>query len=285
MKERAIRVGRPMPLIGVICEPDKIDNKRPAVLIFNSGVMHHIGSCRLSVKLARSFADVGVLSVRFDFSGIGDSGARRGVKSFNETGPIEAAEIMNYLQEKRGIKTFILYGLCSGADAAFDTALADNRVVAYSQIDAYCYKTALFYFHYYKSKVFQLERWFNFSKRMIKKIIIRKDNQLGVKENTYLEAASYIRVFPHKKVVESGLKTLIDRGVYLNILFTGSEDNYAYKKQYRDSFKRIDFGSFLELHYLNRATHIITHPEHQILVVHTITDWLMFVISKTQQRP
>ena len=31
MKERTIRVGRPVPLIGVMCEPDKVDVSRPAV--------------------------------------------------------------------------------------------------------------------------------------------------------------------------------------------------------------------------------------------------------------
>ena len=108
MRERAIRVGRPIPLVGVICEPVMVDSHRPGVLIFNSGVMHHIGSCRLSVKLARSFADNGIVSFRFDFSGIGDSGTRRGVAPFCESAPIEATEVMNYLEEKRGIKKFIL---------------------------------------------------------------------------------------------------------------------------------------------------------------------------------
>ena len=174
MKERVIRVGRPAPLIGVVCEPEKINSNRPAVLIFNSGVMHHIGSCRLSVSLARSFADKGVLSVRFDFSGIGDSSSRRGVESFSETAPLEAAEVMDYLQKKRGIKQFILYGLCSGADAAYETALVDKRVVAYSQIDAYCYKTPKFYYHFYRPKFFELKRWINFCWRMVKKILPEK---------------------------------------------------------------------------------------------------------------
>lgn len=285
MKERAIRVGRPVPLIGVVCEPEKINIAHPAVLIFNSGVMHHIGSCRLSVKLARSFAAQGVLSVRFDFSGIGDSSARRGVKPFSETAPIEAGEIMDYLQEKRGIKQFILYGLCSGADAAYETALIDKRVVAYSQIDAYCYKTPLFYYYFYSPKLFEMKRWVNFCRRSIKKILPQKkstDNFDGGEGEQYLEAVSYIREFPPKAEVQAGLKSLIKRGTFMNIIFTAGEDDYGYRNQYKESFSDVDFGDLLDVHYFDTATHIMTHPSHQVLVVKTITQWLTNVIKKLE---
>jgi len=286
MKERVIRVGRPAPLIGVVCEPEKINSNRPAVLIFNSGVMHHIGSCRLSVSLARSFADKGVLSVRFDFSGIGDSSSRRGVESFSETAPLEAAEVMDYLQKKRGIKQFILYGLCSGADAAYETALVDKRVVAYSQIDAYCYKTPKFYYHFYRPKFFELKRWINFCWRMVKKILpekIMSDKSADEEANQYLEAVSYIREFPPQSEVSSGLKSLVERGLFFNIIFTKGENSYSYPQQYRDSFSDIDFGQNLDLHYFNTAAHIMTHPSHQALVVKTITQWLVDVINKIEK--
>ena len=56
MKERALRIGRPTPLIGIVSEPEVFDPARPAVIILNSGIMHHVGACRLSVKLARAVA-------------------------------------------------------------------------------------------------------------------------------------------------------------------------------------------------------------------------------------
>ena len=71
MKERALRIGRPTPLIGVVSEPEAFDPARPAVIILNSGIMHHVGACRLSVKLAREVAAKGLLAARFDYSGIG----------------------------------------------------------------------------------------------------------------------------------------------------------------------------------------------------------------------
>lgn len=287
MKERAIRIGRPSPLVGVICEPETVNSHLPAVLIFNSGVMHHIGSCRLSVKLARCFSESGILSIRFDFSGVGDSGSRRGGGSFSTTAAKEAKEIMDYLEQKRGIKQFILYGLCSGADAAYETALVDDRVVAYSQIDAYCYKTPKFYYHKYRPKVFDLDRWLRFFRRIPTKIPFFGLAQ-GVKAekegSEYLEAATYVRKFPHRNEVKKGLQSLMSRGVYLNIIFTGSEYDYSYVNQYRESFKSIDFGSYLDVHYFSQATHIITHPDHQVLAVNTIAEWLFTVVNRLQQK-
>ena len=103
MRERAVRIGKPVPLVGVITEPEQMDPGRPAVIIFNSGVMHHVGACRLSVKLARAFSSIGSVVIRFDFSGIGDSESRRGAASFEESAPKEAGEVMDYLEKKRGI--------------------------------------------------------------------------------------------------------------------------------------------------------------------------------------
>ncbi len=78
MPERIVKIGKPQPLVGLLTEPVNPDPGAPAVLILNSGVMHHVGTCRMSVRLARAFADQGVAALRFDFSGIGDSPSRSG---------------------------------------------------------------------------------------------------------------------------------------------------------------------------------------------------------------
>ena len=54
LKERAIRIGKPVPLAAVVTEPAAFSPRLPALLLLNSGVMHHVGSCRMSVKLARA---------------------------------------------------------------------------------------------------------------------------------------------------------------------------------------------------------------------------------------
>lgn len=285
VKERAVRIGKPVPLIGVIAEPSNFDAQRPAVLIFNSGVMHHIGSCRLSVKLARAFARVGNLSIRFDFSGIGDSEPRRGTLSFEESAAKEASEVMDYLQKKRGVQRFVVYGLCSGADASYLTALEDERVVGFAQIDPYCYRTPRYYFHYYASRLFVLERWISSFKRLIRAITgtakkISPAEATGIDEQ-YYEVADYAREFPPRQQVSDGLKKLCDRGVENYVIFTGGESEYNYQSQYIDSFRDVSFRDLLRLDHLVESNHILTHPHHQQLVIERLADWLKHVSDKT----
>ncbi|WP_101760231.1 hypothetical protein [Oceanicoccus sp. KOV_DT_Chl] len=284
MKERAVRIGKPVPLVGVISEPDQIQPERPAVVIFNSGVMHHIGSCRLSVKMARSFAAAGHLVIRFDFSGIGDSEPRRGTDSFEVSAPKEAAEIMDYLQRKRGCKSFVLFGLCSGADAAYQTALIDDRVVAFAQIDPYCYRTFRYHVQYYASRFLVAERWKSSFKRLLAALRGEKKKQSAAEhsgiEDEYFEVPNYSRVFPPKEEVAEGLRKIIGRGVPNYVMFTGDEPDYNYKSQYLDSFKNIDFKNLLQLDYLVESNHIITDPRHQKFAVEQISAWLANVSTR-----
>lgn len=274
MRERAVRIGKPTALFGVITEPDKLDAEKPMVLIFNSGVMHHIGTCRLSVKLARSLADIGLGSIRFDFSSIGDSEARRGGLSFEQSAPIEAAEVMDYLQSKRGVSQFILFGLCSGADATYTTALVDTRVVGIAQIDAYCYRTTKYYWNYYRGKIFDPLKWVNFVKRKVGERFNRSNSNDNDTEE-YFEVASYVREFPPQETVAQGLQKLLDRQVAMNVIFTGGEVHYNYPNQYRESFKgQVDFADLLALHYYQESGHIITQPHCQKNVIKELTQWM-----------
>ena len=62
MRERILKIGKPEPLASIATIPKKIDANRPVVIILNSGVMHHVGTCRLSVKIARALADIDTVS-------------------------------------------------------------------------------------------------------------------------------------------------------------------------------------------------------------------------------
>ena len=103
------------------------DETRPAVVMFNAGLIHHVGPHRMHVKLARALAARGFGAARVDFAGIGDSMTRADRLSPIELMQREAGEVLDEL-ERRGHRTFILLGLCSGAQAARQIACADARV-------------------------------------------------------------------------------------------------------------------------------------------------------------
>jgi hypothetical protein len=116
MIERAILFGKTKSLVGILTEPstNDIGDGAPTALLLNAGMLHRVGPNRLHVKLARELAKAGILVLRFDFSGIGDSPS-----------------------SSRGKKSFILIGICSGADVAFRTACCDERVAGAIMINGF----------------------------------------------------------------------------------------------------------------------------------------------------
>jgi pimeloyl-ACP methyl ester carboxylesterase len=131
MKEQVVLFGKNKSLVGITTEPHSASpyGSLPAIIILNAGLLHRIGPNRLSVKIARQMAVAGFLVLRFDFSGIGDSGMRVDNLPFEKSSIGETQEAMNYLSSIRGIKRFILMGICSGANVALRTACHDHRVV------------------------------------------------------------------------------------------------------------------------------------------------------------
>jgi len=276
MKEIALKIGKPVPLTAIVAAPKDIDPDKPAVLILNSGIMHHVGACRLSVKIARQLAENGILNIRFDLSGIGDSAPRTGTASFHETAIKEITEVMDYLQEKRGIKKFIAYGLCSGADASYDIALADERIVGIAQIDPYCYRTWSWYVKHYGPKLFKLDVWINAIKvRMTKQAGTGKGlSEIADAEN--LEMPSYVREFPPREEVAQGMSKLVARNIHMLSLFTdGQNEILNHAEQFKRSLSEVNFGILLTVDYQSKMDHIVTAPDMQNYAVNLICSWVL----------
>jgi len=131
MKEEAVLFGKTKSLVGILTDP-AINNGggfSPAVILLNPGIVHRVAPGRIYVKIARALAATGFVVLRFDFSGIGDSGVRRDHLPFERSAVQEAQEAMDWLNAARGIQHFILMGGCSGARIALETACSDPRVV------------------------------------------------------------------------------------------------------------------------------------------------------------
>ncbi len=137
MSESAIAFGRERSLVGVFSEPPgwQPSSRLPAVIILNSGLVHRSGPARLSVRMARGFAKRGLVALRFDLSGIGDSRAATVPLSTGERWIAETRAAMDMISDARGIDRFMLVGNCSGAAVSFGTALADRRIVALGLIN------------------------------------------------------------------------------------------------------------------------------------------------------
>lgn len=275
--ENAVRIGQQIPLHGIVSMPGA-KQSRLGVILLNSGVMHRVGACRMTVKIARRITEeLGIFCLRFDFSGVGDSEPRRaGDVDFDSVAVKEVQEAMDFCKQQYGIEQFVLYGLCSGAHTSCKVGEIDDRVVGIVQVDGYCYETLKSYLLYYLARARSKQAWVN----RLKRLLGRKIDGLPDKKVLTLESSDEnfeIPLFPEtpeKSLLVKRLSTLIDKGIHLHCIFTGKEPHYFYKNQYRDCFNSIEFGDLLSLEYYPDASHIFTEPEYQQKLVNSVVDFL-----------
>ena len=117
---------------GILHEPPSTAPVLPPIVLTSAGTVHRIGPHRFYVTLARRWAALGFPVLRIDLSGIGDSPAGEdGVENvtYPRDGYDDIQAAMSFFADRSGACRFILAGLCSGGDFAFQMAMRDPRVV------------------------------------------------------------------------------------------------------------------------------------------------------------
>ncbi|QBQ98402.1 alpha/beta hydrolase [Paraburkholderia pallida] len=130
--ERPVRFGH---CFGIHCEPDLPQPGAPAVLLINTGAAHHIGDGRISVLLARRFAEQGVATLRMDVGGLGDAQPPAPEVTldmlYSTALRDDAASGADWLVA-RGHARVVAFGVCGGAFVSLHVcALHPNVVAAY----------------------------------------------------------------------------------------------------------------------------------------------------------
>ncbi len=277
VREIAVNIGTPITLAGVVSLPQQFASEKPAFIILNSGVMHHVGTCRLSVSLARAVAAKnGLLALRFDFSSIGDSASRHSRASLEQLAVSEIREVMDYVQSKYGATRFVLCGLCSGAHNGFAAATADPRVIGLVAYDFHCYPTWKSYLHFYGPKLLKWQHWKSFAQRMLANSNRQEalpQSQQELAEQRFFEQPLF-SPRPDKQLIAIGLRNLVERDVSLLLVFTGQYSlDYIYHQQFADCFRAINFKDLLTLEYYPAASHIFTEPYYQDLLLELTSRW------------
>jgi pimeloyl-ACP methyl ester carboxylesterase len=168
-EEEPLVLGTSRRLFGVLVKPTvRPRTDRPAIVMMNAGTVHRIGPHRLYVGMARELAELGFNVLRVDLSGIGDSPVVKGEENLCYPPDYigDATLAMDELAAKIGAKRFILSGLCSGADIAFQLGVRDRRVAGVVMMNprTFCvhdlalveaYKGA----RYYQDSFFKKEKW------------------------------------------------------------------------------------------------------------------------------
>ena len=283
MREKPVQFGATTTLMGVLTEPDGAPGSgRPGVLMLNSGILHRVGSCRLHVRLARALADSGYACLRFDYSGIGDSEPRRDALSFEESAVVETREAMDYLATRKGIGEFVLFGLCSGADMAHETAVTDPRVRALILLDAWAYRNAGYYWHHYAPRLLRPAVWANYARVRLQRLAGRRV-AVGTpvsSDGVEYEMPKYVRVFPPRERIAKDLRLFMSRDMRLFLLWTGGLWVYNHRGQYTATFRRELVAANVREEHLPEADHILTGLDHQAWVTREVVSWLATLLSR-----
>lgn len=277
VRQRVVKFGSATPLAGVLTEPPSGVAKQPvAVILLNSGILHHVGANRLHVQIAHRLAASGFASFRFDLSGIGDSEARRDELSFEQSSPLETREAIDYLERAHGVRRVVLMGLCSGADVAHLTAIDDERVVGLGLLDPWAYRTPSYHVYYYGRRLVTPAVYRNWIRMRWTRLLnnLRSRSRTGTLDADMYEIPRYVRVFPPRDQVARELTAFMRRNVELCVIFSGGLEEYNHRGQYAASFTDVDFGARLREEYVPEAEHVFTRLDHQEFVVRELSGWV-----------
>ena len=280
MKEEAVLFGQRQSLVGIITEPPKAlqDRTLPAILFLNAGIIHRVGPHRLYVKMARWLASLGFVSLRFDFSGIGDSQVYADNLSVEQSTMNEAQEAMQYLSTTRGMTRFLLIGICSGAGISFRIACCDTRVAGVILINAQGYQPTVgmkvrayirkFFRYYWKVIIYNPRIWFKFIKKRRRSLRAQNLNTLHL-HNVFARKRALTTQLAH--TVEA-MRLLMQRGVDMLSVYSERETDLDYLY--------IAFGKILEEFRAHEkfTIEVIPHADH-IFTLHMNQESLLKVVE------
>jgi hypothetical protein len=269
-----------LSLVGIFTRPEDGGNRRtPAMVFLNAGLIHRVGPNRLYVRLAREAARRGLASLRFDLSGIGDSLPRTDGLPVRAAALRDVQDAFDFLSTSMAISSFILVGLCSGADLAYRVAVADKRVVGVVLIDGLPYRTVRSRANDGLRRVARAVvngRW----RRLLSKngFVRRNLARLATRQNTATSdhagatPSSSGRDIPPRVEAASGLREMVTRGVKVLVIYTEMR-GYNYRGQFANLFPQVPRGS-VQVEYLKGSDHTFDLVASQDCLVRVVDQWV-----------
>lgn len=278
MNEQTFVFGPDKNLVGTVTLPahPRPAHSRTMALLTNAGVIPRIGPHRLNVKLARRFAELGIATLRFDLSGLGDSRRSSSRRSTRDQFVADTRCAMDLAQAQFGADRFVMIGFCSGGDVGHLTALEDERLGALVLWDSYVYATRRAKL---RGLLHRLRRNTLASvarKTLIELVSAAKGETRAPPGTAPKSPAIFGRTtMPPRDEFGQRIRTLVDRGVQVMFLYSGGEPHwYNYERQFSDMFAPYGFVERVAYAYLPRCDHTFIQPHAQSALVECVERWL-----------
>ncbi|MCA9104787.1 MAG: alpha/beta hydrolase [Planctomycetales bacterium] len=267
--------GRYENLVGWFHAPTSQPSRSTAVVMLTAGMLHHVGPMRLHVQLARRLGAAGIPSFRYDLSGIGESLAVAAGGPSLDRARNELGAALDLLEAEYGLRKFVLFGLCSGADDAFTAAVDEPRVVGLSLLDGCGFRTTAFQRHRfwlkYWPKIWSARKWSSLARSLVRRINRRGVASVGA---STMPMGDDIREFGEQADCERRVQQLLERRVAQQWIYTGGAvDYYSYANQFHDMFPEVAPSSLLSIEHLPRLDHLACLREDRETLLRRITQW------------
>jgi pimeloyl-ACP methyl ester carboxylesterase len=274
--ERVLQLRRDQGLLGILTPAAPSRAMDVACILMNAGVTHRIGPHRLNVKLARHLAGLGLSTIRLDLSGLGDSRPEGSTRSFTDQAVADIRAAMDQLQRLNGTRRFLVSGLCSGAAVSFRAALADPRIVGLQLLDPYAYRTRRAMVRYYLGRMRLPEGWAGAVANMLRP------------QPTDEEANGMLGDFvkdPPPEEFARGLATLIERGVSVMCVYTGSVlQVYNYLAQFDEIMEPYGIAGRVRVEHMPDSTHTFLDVASQQQLMDITDRWIQSVSGQLRER-
>ncbi|WOI51988.1 hypothetical protein [Parvularcula sp. LCG005] len=268
VREKIVTFGPDARLVGTMTMPDGPMVGR--LLLINAGIVGRGGPHRLHVKLARAASEIGFASIRLDLSGLGDTAPAApglGHEQQAVADITQAIDDWNRQTSAEGLP-LIVYGMCSGADHAYEAIAADDRITGLALIDPYAYGSVRARLDKIASKATDTDRW----GRAIGRVI-------GVTpppENApTVDSEDNDRVHPPVEEFGERLSAFAQRGGRLFIRYTNYvQEDLTKPEHFFANFREDGFAGRLTLSVGMDVDHTHTERAAQQQLIGQLCDWL-----------
>ena len=275
MAEQTLILGAESHLVATLTPATQTSTGSPrcVAVLTNSGVIPRSGPHRMNVHLARRFAEMGIPSIRFDMSGLGDSRRSSGTLPVVQQWVADTRSVMDTAQARFGCDRFFMVGFCSGAEVAHLVALEDPRMRAAVLWDLYAYPTLQ---SRLRTVLYRLRR--AGLKTAVQKVLARALPMLlalGQGSAQDKDRAVEVSQVPPLDAYARRIQTLVDGGVELMFAYCGGEPEwFNHHGQFRGMFGRYGFVDKVAFNYLEASDHLITRREAQQSFTDMVARWL-----------
>lgn len=275
-------------LFGILTRPGRSsDPEQPAVILVPGGAVPRTSATRIYVRLARRLAEEGLTVLRMDVSGIGDSLAHPGARENDPYPPALLGDVraaMSALSEGlRSPRPIHLLGLCSGAFAAFATALESTQVCGVTLINPLAFQApgdetpntpSFHYFRdaaHYRTALLDPASW---SRLLRGKVDIRRVAATSLR---YLRSrtAARRRAGPGgapESGLASDLRRLAQRGTRIRVAFSHGDPGYhALMRPAGDTVRDLVSEGHMTMRVFERTDHVFSPSAAR----EELIDWIL----------